>query len=109
MRFGNDPESGNFVDDTGRGGLGFGGGGGGLGCLLPLIASRFGIGGVLVLVVGYFLLSSLGGLGGGTGGLVPTQQVGAPAGASNLEPPTQQFTLPGLPLTQGPRDKLPSA
>ena len=44
------------------GGCGFGGGGGNaLGCLLPLVASRFGIGGVVVLVLGYFLLSSLGG------------------------------------------------
>ena len=60
MRFGDEPESTNFTDDTGRGGMGFGGGGfggGGLGCLLPLIASRFGIGGVVVLVIGYFLLS----------------------------------------------------
>ena len=70
MRFGDEPESTNFTDDTGRGGFGGGGfGGGGLGCLLPLVASRFGIGGVIVLVIGYFLLSSLGGLGGGTGGV----------------------------------------
>ena len=67
MRFGDERESTNFTDDTGRGGMGLGGGGfggGGLGCLLPLVASRFGIGGVVVLVIGYFLLSSLGGLGG---------------------------------------------
>src|SRR5947209_11775 len=77
MRFGDERESSNYVDDTGRGGLGFGGGGGNmLGCLIPLIASRFGVGGVLILVIGYFLLSSLGGLGGG-GGIAPsTQQVG---------------------------------
>src|SRR5205085_2798663 len=71
MRFGDERESSNFEDVTGRSGLGFGGGGlggGGLGCLIPLIASRFGIGGVIVLVIGYFLLSSLGGLGGGGGG-----------------------------------------
>ena len=38
MRFGDEPESSNFTDDTGRGGFGLGGGGlggGGLGCLLP--------------------------------------------------------------------------
>jgi hypothetical protein len=54
MRFGDDPESRNYIDDTGRGGgLGGGfGGGNALGCLLPLIASRFGIGGVVVLVIG---------------------------------------------------------
>jgi predicted metalloprotease len=109
MRFGDEPESSNFTDDTGRGGFGLGGGGlggGGLGCLLPLIASRFGIGGVLVLVVGYFLLSSLGGLGGGTGGLVPTQQVGAPAGQSNLEPTTKHFTLQVLHSTEVTWTKL---
>ena len=47
MRFGDEGESSNFEDVTGRsgGGFGFGGGGGNaLGCLLPMIASRFGIG-----------------------------------------------------------------
>ena len=82
MRFGDERESSNFEDVTGRSGMGFGGGGGNaLGCLLPLIASRFGIGGVIVLVIGYFLLSSLGGLGGGGGGsLAPSSQRNAPAG-----------------------------
>ena len=43
------PESSNFQDDTGRS---FGGGGGGnlLGCLVPLVASRFGMIGVVVLL-----------------------------------------------------------
>jgi uncharacterized protein len=104
MRFGDERESGNFVDDTGRGGFGLGGGGlggGGLGCLLPLIASRFGIGGVVVLVIGYFILSSLGGLGGGGGGIAPTsQQVGAPAGRSTLDPTTKHFTLQVLASTE---------
>jgi predicted metalloprotease len=101
MRFGDEPESTNFTDDTGRGGgLGGGLGGGGLGCLLPLIASRFGIGGVVVVVVGYFLLSSLGGLGGGTGGLAPSQQVGASAGRSSLDPATKHFTLQVLRSTE---------
>jgi predicted metalloprotease len=94
MRLGGGPESDNFEDRTGQGGggLGFGGGGGNaLGCLLPLVMSRFGIGGVLVLIVGYFLLSSLGGLGGG-GGLVPSSpQTNAPGGQSTLDPKTQQF------------------
>jgi uncharacterized protein len=103
MRFGNDPESSNFTDDTGRGGMGFGGGGfggGGLGCLLPLIASRFGMGGVLVLVVGYFLLSSLGGLGGGSGGLVPGTQQSTPASQSKLDPNVKHFTLQVLGSTE---------
>jgi predicted metalloprotease len=106
MRFGDERESGNFIDDTGRGG-GFGGGGfggGGLGCLLPLIASRFGIGGVVVLLIGYFLLSSLGGggLGGalGGGGAPSSQQVGQSAGHSNLDPNTKHFTLQVLASTE---------
>ena len=103
MRFGDEPESSNFEDVTGRSGMGFGGGGGNaLGCLLPLIASRFGIGGVIVLVIGYFLLSSLGGLGGGGGGgsLVPSSQQGAQAGQSTLDPNTRHFMLQVLGSTE---------
>ncbi len=67
MRLGDAPESGNFEDRTGQSGFGGGGGlGGGLiGMLLPLIASRFGFVGVLILGLGYCALSSMGGLGGG--------------------------------------------
>ena len=49
---GNDDD---FFDRTGQSGGGFGGLGGGgnmLGCLLPLIASRFGMVGVLFLLLG---------------------------------------------------------
>jgi len=112
MRFGDERESSNFEDATGRSGMGFGGGGlggGGLGCLLPLIASRFGIGGVVVLVIGYFILSSLGGLGGGGGGgggLVPTQQRSAPAGQSSLDPNTRHFMLQVLASTEDTWNKL---
>ena len=104
MRLGGGPESDNFEDRTGQGGgLGFGGGGGNaLGCLLPLVMSRFGIGGVLVLVVGYFLLSSLGGLGsGGGGGLLPSSpQATAPGGKSTLDPNTQKFLRTVLGYTE---------
>jgi predicted metalloprotease len=96
MRFGNERESTNFEDVTGRSGGGFGGG---LGCLLPLIASRFGIGGVVVLVIGYFILSSLGG-GGGTGGYAPATQQGAPAGESTLDPNTERFMRQVLASTE---------
>lgn len=110
MRFGDEPESTNFTDDTGRGGMGFGGGGfggGGLGCLLPLIASRFGIGGVVVLVIGYFILSSLGGLGGGGTGPVPSSQVSqSAAGQSSLNPTTKHFTLQVLRSTEDTWTKL---
>jgi uncharacterized protein len=102
MRFGDERESSNYVDDTGRGGLGFGGGGrNALGCLLPLVASRFGIGGVIVVVVGYFLLSSLGGLGGGgTGTVGPVSQISAAGGRSTLDPDVKHFALQVLASTE---------
>src|SRR3954463_7355087 len=107
MRFGDDRESSNFEDVTGRSGMGFGGGGGNaLGCLLPLIASRFGIGGVIVLVIGYFLLSSLGGLGGGGGSLAPSSQQSTPAGQSRLDPNTRHFMLQVLASTEDTWSKL---
>ncbi|MEA1071651.1 neutral zinc metallopeptidase [Sphingomonas sp. LY160] len=70
MRLGDAPESGNFEDRTGQsGGGGLGGIGGGLiGAFLPMILSKFGIVGVLVLALGYCALSSLGGGGGILGG-----------------------------------------
>ena len=84
MRLGDDGSD-NFIDRTGRGGgLGFGGGGGGnmLGCLLPLVMSKFGIGGVLILLLGYCALQSL---GGGGGGLLPgSTTTSAPSGQSTL-------------------------
>ena len=110
MRFGDERESGNFEDVTGRsgGGFGFGGGGGSpLGCLIPLVASRFGLGGVVVLVIGYFLLSSTGILnGGGGGGLIPSTQQSAPAGKSTLDPNTAHFVRQVLASTEDTWDKL---
>ena len=61
MRLGDAPESGNFEDRTGQSGGGGGLGGGLIGMILPLVASRFGIVGVLVLGLGYCALTSLGG------------------------------------------------
>ena len=71
MRLG-DEDSGNFIDRTGSPGFSMGGGGGNmLGCLLPLVMSRFGIVGVVILLLGYCALTQLGGGGslipGGTG------------------------------------------
>jgi hypothetical protein len=112
MRFGDERESSNFEDVTGRSGGGFGLGGGGgspLGCLIPLVASRFGLGGVVVLVIGYFLLSStgiLGGGGGGGGGLIPTSQQSAPAGKSTLDPNTAHFVRQVLASTEDTWGKL---
>jgi hypothetical protein len=109
MRFGDERESSNFEDVTGRSGGGFGLGGGGnpLGCLIPLVASRFGLGGVVVLVIGYFLLTSVGGLGGGGGGgLLPTSQQSAPAGKSTLDPNTAHFVRQVLASTEDTWSKL---
>jgi predicted metalloprotease len=66
---------------SGLGGLG-GGGGGMFGMLFGLVLSRFGIGGVLILLLGYCALSQFGGGGGGLGvggpgtGVAPHQQGG---------------------------------
>lgn len=89
MRF-DGPGSGNFLDRTGNSG-GFGGGGGNLlGCLLPLVLSRFGIVGVAILLLGYCALTQLGGGGGMLGGGgAPTR--GTPAGQSTLNPETGKF------------------
>jgi predicted metalloprotease len=92
MRLGGEPESSNFEDRTGSpGGMGFGGGGGNLlGCLIPLVMSRFGIVGVVILLLGYCVLTQF---GGGTGGLLPSggPQQSAPAGQSTLSPTTETF------------------
>jgi len=85
MRFGDSPESDNFEDRTGQSGGGGMNLGGGLGMILPLVASRFGIVGVLILVLGYCALTQLGG-GGGTLGGGSTE-----SGASKLDPNTGKF------------------
>ena len=99
MRLGDERESSNFEDRTGRGGgMGFGGGGGMGGGLFPmlfgLVLSRFGIGGVLILMLGYCALTTFGG-GGGTGGQIgggsPALQSGAPNAQSTLDPQTATF------------------
>ena len=100
MRLGDGPSD-NFEDRTGSpGGFGLGGGGGNLlGCLLPLVASRFGIVGVLVLLLGYCALTQLGGSGGG---LIPGgQQTGAPSGKSTLAPQHRQILVGALESTDG--------
>lgn len=88
MRIGGSGNDDDFIDRTGQSGGGLpvlGGGGGILGLLIPLILSRFGIVGLLVLALGYCALGGLGG-GGilGGGGSAPTQQ--AAGGESRLTP-----------------------
>ena len=90
MRLGDAPESDNFEDRTGQsgGGTSLGGMGGGIfGLIFSLVASRFGIIGILILGLGYCALTSLGG-GGllGGGGTSPTTQ-----GASKLDPNTEKL------------------
>ena len=99
MRLGDGGDSDNFIDRTGSSGGGPILGGGGLGLLLPLIAGRFGIVGVLILLLGYCALSSLGGGGGllGGGGGTATQQ-GASA-QSTLTPQTRQALTGALEST----------
>ena len=80
VRLGDDGSD-HFIDRTGHNGFG-GGGGNMFGCLLPLIASRFGIGGIVVLLIGYFILTSIGGGGILPSGSGPSQQ--APSGQSRL-------------------------
>ncbi|CAN5469461.1 hypothetical protein BH10PSE14_BH10PSE14_27370 [soil metagenome] len=86
-------------DQRGRGGgLGFGGGSGGGGMLLgllPLVFSRFGCGGVAVLLVVFAVFGGgLNMLGGGGGQLsAPTAQVGAPSGAQGGHDTQSSCTL----------------
>jgi predicted metalloprotease len=84
MRLDDYRESDNIQDDRGGGGGfgggGFGGGGGLFGLLFGLILSRFGIGGVLLLLLGYCALTTLGNSGGGVG-YAPVGQQAAQQGA----------------------------
>ncbi len=86
MRLG-DGSGDNFEDRTGQrgGGMSLGGMGGGIfGLLFQLVASRFGIIGIVILGLGYCALTSLGGGGGGLlsgGGTSPATQ-----GESKLTP-----------------------
>jgi uncharacterized protein len=79
----------NVGDQRGQGGgFGFGGGGGGGGGLLlgllPLIGSRFGCGGIVVVLVVLALFGGLGNLGGGGPATAP-QRRDAPAGQSEAQ------------------------
>lgn len=95
MRLGDGRDSGNFEDRTGQsgGGMSLGGMGGGIfGLIFQLVASKFGIVGILILGLGYCALTSLGGGGGilGGGGTAPTTQ-----GESRLTP-EQKNLLTGV-------------
>jgi len=107
MRLDGEEESSNYeVQRGGGGGLGFGGGGGGgmLGMLLPLVASRFGCGGVVVLLIVLALFGGLGNLGSlvGGGSVAPTQQSQPAAGAGEQGEltPIQHWSLKVLGSTE---------
>ena len=101
VRLGGEDPSSNFEDRTGQsGGFGLGGGGGSnlLGCLLPMVMSRFGIVGVLILLLGYCALTQLGGGGGIIPGGPTTSAPGG--GASKLDPNMRDFLTRGLGSTE---------
>ena len=100
MRLDDESESTQFEDRTGQRGFGLGGGGGGLGLLLGLVASRFGIVGVLVLLVGYCALTQLGGGGGPVGAPSSSVQSGGQPSASTLDPQTKHMVLQVLGSTE---------
>ena len=84
MRFGGRRTSRNVESQRGQRFGGGGGMGGGAGMLLGLVASRFGIGGVLVLVVLFMLFGGLGSLTGGGGQqAVAPHQAGQPGQAAD--------------------------
>ncbi|HEX8583158.1 MAG TPA: neutral zinc metallopeptidase [Allosphingosinicella sp.] len=93
---------------SGFGGFGGGGGGGLFGMLFGLVLSRFGIGGVLVLALGYCALTSLGGGGGlgvsGSGTAVAPHQQGGTAGQSAQQvcsaDPARKFSCQVLASTE---------
>ena len=109
MRLDDQRESSNFEIGSSRGGGGFGlgGGGGGLGLIFSLIASRFGIVGIIIFALGYCALQSFGGLGGG--GVIPsaTTETGASGSAAGvIDPTTQRFTNRVLGSTEDTWAKL---
>ena len=85
MRFGDDDTSQNVESQRGQsfGGGGFGGAGAGL--LFSLVASRFGIGGVIVLVIVMAIFGGLGNLtGGGQQAVSPDSPGAAGQSAANI-------------------------
>jgi predicted metalloprotease len=120
MRLDDQRESDNIENRRGEGGVGFGGAGqqaggmgGGLGGLIglfiPLIASKFGILGVVVVLGAMFLF---GGLGGGGGPAVapqvsaPAPGAPAPAGQSQLQTETDRFVAKVLATTEDSWGKI---
>lgn len=113
MRFDDYRTSDNVRDDGeggGSGGMGFSGGGGGLfPMLFGIVASRFGIGGIVVLVIAALIFGANPGaiMGGGSNALpdrpAPTQQSAATACASS---PEKKFSCQILASTEDTWGKI---
>jgi predicted metalloprotease len=104
MRFGGRRSSDNVeFREGGGGGFGFGGGGGGGGggMLLGLVFSRFGIGGVVVLLIVMAIFGGLGGLTGGGGQQAVGHEPGRQAsGRTCQSEPTITFACQALASTE---------
>jgi hypothetical protein len=102
------------VRDQGRGGGGgFGGGGGLFGLLFGLVLSRFGIGGVLILALGYCALSTFGGgtglgVGGSGTAVAPHQAQGPSSNAQQVcaSDPAKRFSCQVLANTEDTWSRL---
>lgn len=93
--------SNDVIDHRGRpamGGMGGGGGGIGVGILLALVRSKFGWFGVIVLVGGYFLLTSFGGGLPGLGGAPESGSQRAMQGEVATAPSDEQAAFIGFVL-----------
>ncbi len=112
MRFGRRGTSDNVESQRGQSFGGGGGLGGGAGMLLGLVASRFGIGGVIVVVIGMALFGGLGNLtGGGQQAVSPSMpgQAGATAAEICASDPVTRFSCQVLGSTEAHWGRLFSA
>jgi uncharacterized protein len=112
MRFGGRDTSDNVESQRGMGFGGGGGLGGGAGLLIGLVASRFGIGGVVVLLILFAVFGGLGNLtGGGQQAVSPgaTGQAGASASEICSSDSTTRFSCQVLASTEQQWGRLFSA
>ena len=112
MRLDDYRTSDNVGDQRGQsfGGGGFGGGGGLFGLIFGLVLSRFGIGGVLILLLGYCALSTFGGGGslgvGDTGTAPQATQGGKTAQESCAIDAASRFSCRVLASTEDTWEKI---
>jgi predicted metalloprotease len=111
VRYDKDHDSPDVVDRRGQTYRGGGGGGGGglLRLLLPLVASRFGLGGVAVLLVGYVGLQLLAGGGGPSADVGAGGRTAAPGGPPDPQKAFVGFVLDDVQATWAARYPGPGA